>query len=294
MNTTSGVNRFTYEGAKQHYESVKPIRGRSADTRPCGTRRKDWMTVCKTTECEGETKTDIYSYKLYNTHCVRYLPETATRPETVEIQCGAWHTPSTAEFITMTSPFQCVKRKNRLWISVRDAELGYICMPLDSNLPVRIHRTPDMGWKVEDPTFFKRVINKDRAKASRLTIKPFLDWVNMFMKLSDGWVTRAFYDDADSRITQHGKYAGISKNTAAYLSTDDPDLYPVILRHVLIKLQTVGYNRVDGRYESRYDLKRVRAAILKLHDTRSDIYDIAKVTAEPTIMGNVVDRPSNV
>lgn len=284
----TGVNRFTYEGAKQHYESVAPIRGRVNDIRPCGTRRKDWMLVCKTTE--GEI--DIYSYRLYQTHCVKYLPETATHPETVEIQCGAWHTPSTAEFITMTSPFQCVKRKNRLWISVRDAESGYICMPLDSNVPVRLFRTPDMRWKVEDPTFFKRVINKDRAKVSRLTIKPFLDWVNMFMKLSDGWVTRAFYEDADERIMQRGKYEGIGKTPAAYLSTDDPDLYPVILRNILgTNIRASQYRQASSGYETQYDAKRVKAAILKLHDTRADIYDIVKVTAEPTIMGNVVDRP---
>jgi hypothetical protein len=248
------------------------------------------MLVCKTTE--GEI--DIYSYRLYQTHCVKYLPETATRPESVEIQCGAWHTPSTADFITMTSPFQCVKRKNRLWISVSDAELGYIHMPLDSNVPIRLFRTPDMRWKVEDPTFFKRVVNKDRAKASRLTIKPFLDWVNMFMKLSDGWVTPSFYEDADECIMQRGKYEGIGKNPAAYLSSEDADLYPVILRNILGKnVQSNQYRPTNGysRYEAQFDLKRVKAAILKLHDTRADIYDIVKVTAEPTIMGNVVDRP---
>jgi hypothetical protein len=192
----------------------------------------------------------------------------------------------------MTSPFQCVKRKNRLWISVNDAELGYIHMPLDSHVPVRLFRMPDMRWRVEDPTFFKRAINKDRAKASRLTIKPFLDWVNMFMKLSDGWVTRSFYEDADERILQRGKYEGISKNPAAYLSTDDPDMYPVILRNILgTNIRTSQYRQVNNKYECQYDAKRVKAAILKLHDTRADIYDIVKVTAEPTIMGNVVDRP---
>jgi hypothetical protein len=51
-----------YREAKQRYEEIKPIRGRSEDVRPLGKRRRDW-------ECIVKVSDTAYAIKLLQHKC---------------------------------------------------------------------------------------------------------------------------------------------------------------------------------------------------------------------------------
>lgn len=65
-NSTILPNRMlSYEAALSTYNSIKPIRGRSTDTRPLAARRNDNLTICQ------ESTGDIV-VRLYQTDIIRY------------------------------------------------------------------------------------------------------------------------------------------------------------------------------------------------------------------------------
>lgn len=78
-----------YHSARQHFDSVKPIRGkgRNAGKVPLGERRKHWMHMRelpdKSIECV-----------LYNTPCVTYNVD-----GTIQLQNDSWNTNTTVQFI---------------------------------------------------------------------------------------------------------------------------------------------------------------------------------------------------
>ena len=133
--------RFTFEGIKGLYDSIKPIRGRSKDFRPLGDRRRDWERVEKIDE-------DTYAYHLYNTHCV-----TIRRDNSITLNPNGWHSISTAEFMTSWSPF-IVMRKNRvLW-----ALINNVYIPLLKPLTVRLDENDQ--YVPEPTTYLVKVLNK--------------------------------------------------------------------------------------------------------------------------------------
>jgi hypothetical protein len=172
------MSKVSYDHYAKRYETTKPIRGRSTDVRPIGERRRDWETITKKAldDCMWS-----YSAHLYQTDCVEYLPN-----GDIILRSGGWQTPSTAEFIDTHSPFHCWKQGGKLWIRVRSFT-NVTAYPLNGELR--------MNWKgehnyapAEKVVVRKRVVDRDKAKAARKPVQPFLDYAKAMLTLSDGWV----------------------------------------------------------------------------------------------------------
>lgn len=162
-----------YETYKAKYENIKPIRGRSPEVRPIGERRRTHEQIVK--------RGDIYSVRLYNTDVVDYLPN-----GDVIVRTNGWHTPSTAEFIHEHSPFTCWKEGRVLWIRTRNKDGDVKAYPIGNELHMKY-----VGWGYEPATpvvIRKKVVDREKAKAARAPLQPFLQWVKTFLTLSDGWV----------------------------------------------------------------------------------------------------------
>jgi len=176
-----------YDYYKQKYEQIKPIRGRSIECKPLGKRSRDWETVVKTVQQDAS---EIYSAKLYDTECVRYHAN-----GDIELRCGTYATPITADFIWTHSPFPCKKQYNKLWITVRgNGDVKDRTYPIDEKEGLILKYTAGGvtgGYKYEPKTpviIQQEVVDRAKAKDARKPVKPFLDWVKMMSRLSDGWI----------------------------------------------------------------------------------------------------------
>ena len=86
-----------YDMAKSKYESTKPIRGRSVETRPLGEeRRYTWYEIDKRIYANQAENTQYTSYvcHLYNTDCVEFYPN-----GDVTLRTGGWTTFTTGAMI---------------------------------------------------------------------------------------------------------------------------------------------------------------------------------------------------
>jgi hypothetical protein len=161
---------FTYEYFKDRYLNTKPIRGRSADIRPIGMRRRDWERL----EMDGE----VVACVLYRTQVVRYYPDGR-----VGIRCDNWHTPSTAQFVQEWSPFSCNKTYNRLWVYASG-----IAYPVPHKDEIVFEMVEDKWVPTKPVVMHQRVVDRDAMKRAREPYKEFLQWGVAFLKMSDGWL----------------------------------------------------------------------------------------------------------
>ena len=94
---------MNYEAAKQHYESVVPIRGRYPEVRPLGKKRRysDMQIIEKVIAVESEHPLGAFSKsyiaRLYSTDCVEFYPD-----GTLAIRVNNWRGPTTMGFLTHT------------------------------------------------------------------------------------------------------------------------------------------------------------------------------------------------
>jgi hypothetical protein len=290
----------TYEAYAKRYETTTPIRGRNADVRPIGQRRRDWETITKKALDEG-----IYSVsaKLYQTECVEYLPN-----GDIILRCGSWPTPTTAEFIHTHSPFSCWKQGGKLWIRV-----GTNAIPLNAELR--------MNWKgehkyepAEKVIINKRVVDRDKAKAAREPFKPFLEYAKAMLVLSDGWVMH------ETRKQVLGWRGDKPENyTYAMDTIGDGDLYDVLTApqqeidtdhlhlQLLCRMNMVhimenevrrdsekftytvqfgdnqSYTRNREFYDYKIDFEKLKRKVYSAVDAKGDVYKVVQV--EPTNKG---------
>jgi hypothetical protein len=163
-----------YRQAKQRYEEVKPIRGRSGDIRPLGKRRRDWERIVKVSE-------SAYAIRLYSTDVVTYYEDGA-----IELRTGGWASVSTAEMISLHSPFYATKRNKQVWVWHSDKH-KYI-VPADINECLRMVRV-DGVYEPETPQVLRqRVVDRTGIKELREKISPFIKFTKTMLALSDGWI----------------------------------------------------------------------------------------------------------
>lgn len=172
----------SYEFFEELYAGIKPIRGRAVEVRPIGKRSRDWEQVTRNLQADGKHS---YVARLFQTDVVEYFAN-----GDVVLRSGDWATPTTAEFIHEHSPFSCWKRHNKLWVNVRGSsqdEDGPTVYPIDKEL--RLKQVGEHRYEPYDPVVIKkRVVDREKAKAARSPLKPFLAWAKSFLTLSDGWV----------------------------------------------------------------------------------------------------------
>lgn len=297
------MSKISYESYAKRYETTKPIRGRSADVRPIGQRRRDWETITKKAIDEG-----MYSFsaKLYQTECVEYFPN-----GDIILRCGSWPTPTTAEFIHIHSPFTCWKQGGKLWVRV-----GTKAIPINADLR--------MNWKgghdyepAEEVIINKRVVDRDKAKAAREPFKPFLEYVKTMLTLSDGWVMHETckqvlgwkgdkpedYTYAMDKLYDSQLYAALDALTLPQQEIDVQQRY----LQILCRMTSGDLIENDGRreaesftytmqygnsppfqrsrdfYDHKIDFEKLKRKVYSTVEKKSDVHRIVQV--EPTGKG---------
>lgn len=167
-----------YEYFKNKFGRVVPIRGRAVECRPWHLRREDWKQITKVLTPLGEG----YGARLYQTDCVAVVPN-----GDMFIKTGGWATPITADWIRMASGLVCYKKYNKIWLDVDGRSI-----PLDAEKPVHIKWNDETGKYSCDKevVMTQKVVDKDKIKAVRHSMKDFKSFVKTMMTLADGWVSK--------------------------------------------------------------------------------------------------------
>lgn len=170
---------MNYEYFKEKYESIKPIRGRSVDTRPIDRRTRDWELIIKTEMPDG---TVAYGAQLYHTEVVRYLAD-----GTIQMRIDTWATPITADFMQRWSPFGVRKAQKNIWVRVPKTGKEYP-VPVNSVLEFKMRDGVYELVTGLPETLKQKVVDRTLSKQMRQAYKPFVDYATTFLKLSEGWV----------------------------------------------------------------------------------------------------------
>ena len=266
-----------YERAKAVYESIKPIRGRAGDIRPLGKRRRDFERVCKVG--------DNYTYRLYNTDCVIFEPTRTI------IQCGEWQSVMTTKFLSEYTPLYAYKRYNAVWVS--SWMTGSNVVPLVK--PLVLERQNDGKYIYKPEPYLIRRVDRTAAKAARGVLAPFLQWMKVFMKMSDGTVTMDFVNEArKSMRLGNGGIIGMPMDFVLRKLADtqwaiNEENFPVILACIMGTMREL--ESFPGGY--RVPMERIpllKSALYRLHEKYSglNIYRTEEVMpyskADPNII----------
>jgi hypothetical protein len=174
-----------YEFYKKKWEDTKPIRGRAVDTRPIDKYRRyrTWETIEKRMVAVDGAYQEVYACHLYDTDVVSYYPDGS-----IGLRIDTWATPTTAEFMSMHSPFYICKRYNKIWVYPKGHSVDE-AYPLPENGELRLVMGENGDYKPDRPIKIEKVVvDRTKAKDAREKIKPFIEWAKSFNKLTDGWV----------------------------------------------------------------------------------------------------------
>lgn len=276
---TDVFGRFTFAGIKNVYDSIKPIRGRSSDTRPLGDRRRDWEGVDKIDE-------GTYAYRLYNTHCVIIKQD-----DSITLNPNGWHSISTAEFMTSWSPFIVVRKNRVLW-----ALINNVYIPLTKPLTVRLDENDK--YVPDEMTYLVKVLNKQRARAARKLFEPFLKFSKSILKLSDGWInfeTRAeVREERLNNLTIANMEVSALSKWETYVTTDE-SLYMTLLCELTDEIRPIESRSKQTkpneyfRYDNRFSYDAVRKKLYKMQeDQDSGLFDIERVSPSDKCMKNII------
>jgi hypothetical protein len=311
-----------YKRFKERFETVKPIRGRSQETKPIGDRRRCWETVVKSyvvpngaMDLEG---VECYGAHLYNTDCVLYAPN-----GDIYMQANGYVTPTTSEFMTryLPSGLRTYKKYNKLWLDGSRVGGAFVLNHHDRTL---LKYDPEShNYTIDNPTkVVQKVVDRTKAKDARSKVKEFKGFVKVMLTLADGWVTddlmaiHAKRDDwgrgkfeVDGELFNSYNINGrVDKKTAEKLynamQTDDDDLKvrmmcmvasttnPLESRHVRTEqYETVwnGVKRMNDRNirEYRYNPQSVARRIDKIVEYACDIHTTKEVE-QGKVMTNLV------
>jgi hypothetical protein len=270
------MKKIYYEQYKNLHDSIKPIRGRACETRPIGERRRDWEVI----EMDGP----VVACVLYHTQVVRYYPDGR-----IGVQCGGWQTPSTADFIHIHSPWQCVKRKGKLWVIVPSATEQYMFYPIPREGELTFQPTENGRWEpTSEVVIQKQVVNREKAKEARAPYQPFLKWAKTFMQLSDGWIMHETRKSVIPMPDGYFNYREFSEPVMLNMAKSGDDAQYV---GVLCAVLCDGSNALDSRiaettmrdiaghnypttyYDMRFSYDLLKSRIYRMADKVSYIYD---------------------
>lgn len=272
-------NRFTFEGIKNLYDGIKPIRGRAVDYRPLGDRRRDWERVEKVDE-------DTYAYVLYSTRCV-----TIKRDNSITLNTNGWNSISTTEFMTSWSPFIVVRKHKALW-----ALINNVYIPILKTLTVRLDENGQ--YVPDDTTYLVKVLNKQRAKAARTVFEPFLKFAKSILKLSDGWINyetrKQVTDERIDTLSRGGIPAAAFGNWETYVTSDD-SLYMTLLVGLTDDIRPIESRSKQPNPNSyfccdnRFSYDAVRKRLYKMQeDQDSGLFDIVRVSPSDKCVKNIL------
>ena len=159
-----------YAAAKQHYESIKPIRGKPY-IRPIGYREKQHMRITE----DMMDGVHYYAAVLYNTECVRWFEDGR-----IQVRTDGYTTQSTSKFIAAVSPFNTALFDNHLWIS--GLGLGFSIPMADGRvgLTFKYNETKSQWECLNPPELYTRSYNK--RETARLRKLPVIQKLQAYLK----------------------------------------------------------------------------------------------------------------
>lgn len=266
--------------AKTRYETMTPIRGKP-HIKPLGNRRKQYETV-ELFDAEKQ----IYSYKLYDTHVIKFYPDGSIG---INIDGKHHHTMTTATFISdNVHMLNASRANNRLWVSCAK---GYFPMP-DTGEIVFKPKENTVGNIEFEPAHKvmanKKVVNRKRAKEARAPYQEFIEFGKTLLKLSDGWImpeTKAPFMPKEvlgnGRIYFYPSHHEVHRLWSNLL--DDKESYLKTFLYMTTRIQPKEWNWVpfeSGTAEAyRFTPKQFADYVTKVVDRENDIYDIIEVEA---------------
>jgi hypothetical protein len=225
-----------YERMKQHYNEVKPIRGRNIEVRPWGERRRDWEQVICRVQDDGQC---AYGARMHSTDVLLVMAN-----GDVLFSCGGWATPTTAAFMNgLTGEFYVSKTHNRIWIR-RSVGTEHLCAVLDQPVLVKWDTTnPNYEhYRLAEPsTAMKKVVDPIKAKAERAKIKPFKDYVSSVLKLSDGRLSHELTAQYMETINRYWE----ESTTFMGYKLSRCDMHRLTLSETEVKVLSLGMESTD-------------------------------------------------
>ena len=278
--TARHVYRYTFDGIKSVYDATKPIRGRSADIRPLGDRRRDWERVEKIDE-------DTYAYHLYQTNCV-----TIKRDNSITLTTNGWNSVSTAEFMTSWSPFVVMRKSRVLW-----ALINGVYIPILKPLTVQVDENG--RYAPEPTTYLVKVMNKQRAKEARKLFDPFLKFSKSILKLSDGWINyetrEQVHQERLDNLVAKGIYDTKSFSMWETYTSTDESMYMMMLCELTDSIRPIesrGKPRSSGgysNYDHRFSYEAIRRKLHKMQeDQDSGLFDVVRVSPSDKCVKNII------
>ena len=204
-----------------------------------------------------------YAARLYVTDVVTYFPD-----GTIYLNHDGWITPTTTEFMdehipkaykTHASPNFSVRREaNKLVVHI-EPRGGYY-----ETFVLRADRTPNIfvptgepstPYKfINPPKLVKRGVDRKVTAALRKRIKPFMDYAETILKLSDGWISNASVYDAREKCPNYG-FTGVDEFVRA-MENGDTDLWTRALHAELRSCQVAEWG--VGKIKYKLDAFRRR------------------------------------
>lgn len=200
----------TYDQAKEHFEKVIPIRGRSDDTKPLGkNRRYTWYRICKNTiAIQSENREyNTYACNLYGTDIVEFYPDGEVR-----IYTRGWHTPTTLSFVNYTCrEFGVIVSIKGSWHWLVRATGKYYPIP---NATSNDHRNkPSIRLKpnadgvlepIDKPQRYKYVVSRKGINAVRREFSHFINYAKTTLSISPAVEQIKFFQTNDaSELSRH-------------------------------------------------------------------------------------------
>lgn len=268
-----------YERAKAVYESIKPIRGRAGDIRPLGKRRRVFERVCKVG--------DNYTYRFHNTDCVIFEPTRTI------IQCGEWPSVMTAKFLYEYTPLYAYKRCNTVWVS--SWMTGGNFVPLVK--PLVLERQNDGKYMYKPEPYLIRRVDRTAAKAARGVLAPFLQWMKMFLKMSDGVVTHDIINEARKTLgipVLNGRLYGLPRDFVLRKLADtqwaiNEEHFPAILACIMSAVRDLD-DHPGGYRVPMEDVPLLKSALYRLYEKHSglNIYRTEEVMPYSKANSNII------
>ena len=232
-----------------HYESkIKPIRGRSVETKPLGKRSNDSVTIRR--------DRDKIIICLYSTDILTY-EKMGDGQTMIRICSGGWATQSTAKVIGHILKTDTCRRRGTLWISFdvgRDARW----YALHDEVGHAIEVTTDgySGFNVVDylPPLVTK-IDKEKIKEVRKQYKAFKQYIRRMAKVlgdADGIIRDI--PDRDVVLREHG----LALSYARYDGEGEPDestldnFHRCMMHMMYASWKYEGWNVRCTSYQSMY------------------------------------------
>lgn len=251
---------MNYANAKDHYESVAPIRGRYPEEKPLGkNRRYQHMQIHKRVRSVEDADNPLgkyittYACQLYSTDCIEFFPD-----ESIVLRVNSWKGPTTMMFMNYTleniGEIQSAKGK---WYFVNKGGEAFV-MPTRSKEEMRIHFVDGHGFRpVDCEPEYKRVMRRKEMNRLRKYYRDFIEY-GKTMLLADSNI--GGYNDFKPLLEKYG-FAGhrfIGNDVYSRWDNDGSKCLEFRIadeRNKLMKFIELAMDKND--LEMKYDLMRL-------------------------------------